>query len=278
MPAKDAPLRLVKGGVPSRGGPGLPGPGQRIRRTVTRRTPRPLDPVTEVLGSLDREPVSDTPDREPVSETPDRRPASDTPDREPVGESADLEPVDETAARQPVGEAPAPARSPLDSARRQRRMTVAAVSAVLVVVLAMAGFAGSRWYADRTLDAAHQQALAAAKQTTVNFVSVSASTVDRDLQRVVAASTGDFHAEFTRGQAQVRQAIVANNVDSQGTVLRAALLSGSRRTAVVLIAMDATVRNTNAPNGRVSRYRIQVEVAKDAKSGRWLVSRLQFVG
>jgi Mce-associated membrane protein len=61
-------------------------------------------------------------------------------------------------------------------------------------------------------------------------------------------------------------------------VLRAALLSGGRRSAVVLVAMEATVRNTNAPDGRASHYRIQVEVTRDANSGRWLVSRLQFVG
>jgi Mce-associated membrane protein len=105
---------------------------------------------------------------------------------------------------------------------------------------------------------------------------VSAGSVDRDLQRIVAGSTGDFRDEFTRGQSQVRAAIVENNVDSRGTVLRAALVSGDRRHAVVLVAIDATVRNTKAPDGRQSHYRIQVEL--NHTDGRWLVSRLQFVG
>jgi Mce-associated membrane protein len=107
---------------------------------------------------------------------------------------------------------------------------------------------------------------------------VSAATVDRDLQRIVDGATGDFKDEFTRGQAQVRAAVVENNVESRGTVLRAALVSGDRRFAVVLLAVDATVRNAKTPDGRVSHYRIQVEVSRDADSGRWLVSRLQFVG
>ncbi|WP_238005561.1 hypothetical protein KZZ52_42455 [Dactylosporangium sp. AC04546] len=128
------------------------------------------------------------------------------------------------------------------------------------------------------LDRAHQQALAAAKQTTVNFVSVSASSVDRDLQRIADGATGDFHDEFSRGRPQVRAAIVENTVESRGTVLRAALVSDDRHSAVVLVAVDATVRNAKAPDGRASHYRIQVDVTHDAGSGRWLVSRLQFVG
>jgi Mce-associated membrane protein len=74
----------------------------------------------------------------------------------------------------------------------------------------------------------------------------------------------------------VRAAVVENNVESRGTVLRAALLSGDRNRATVLVAIDATVRNAKAPEGRQSHYRIQVELNRDGD--RWLVSRLQFVG
>jgi Mce-associated membrane protein len=149
---------------------------------------------------------------------------------------------------------------------------------VLAAALTAAGVAGYGWYAQQRVDEARQQALAAAKQTTVNFVSVSAATVDRDLQRVTAGATGDFKDEFTRGAPQVRAAVVQNNVDSHGSVLRAGLVSGDGDSAVVLVAVDATVKNVNAPQGRLSHYRIQVDVTRDAKSGRWLVSKLQFVG
>ena len=53
-------------------------------------------------------------------------------------------------------------------------------------------------------------------------------------------------------------AVVDNKVDSHGTVLRAAVVSASRTSAVVLVAVDATVKNTNAPDGRLSHYRIRV--------------------
>jgi Mce-associated membrane protein len=161
---------------------------------------------------------------------------------------------------------------------RRWRLIVAALIVLLAGLLAATGYLGQRWYADRALDSARQQALAAARQLTLNFVSVSASTVDRDLARIVAGATGEFKDEFTRGMAQVRAAVVENNVDSHGSVLRAGVVSVDRDSAVVLVAVDATVKNVRAPQGRLSHYRIQVDVARDAKAGAWLVARLQFVG
>jgi Mce-associated membrane protein len=149
---------------------------------------------------------------------------------------------------------------------------------LLLVSLVAAGLMGRRWYDQRELDAARDGALAAARQTTVNFVSISAPTVDRDLKRIADAATGDFKDEFTRDTAQVRAAVLANKVDSSGTVLRAATVSGNRRSAVVLVAIDATVKNTSAPDGRLSHYRIQVNLSRASGSGRWLVAQLQFVG
>jgi Mce-associated membrane protein len=150
------------------------------------------------------------------------------------------------------------------------------LSLVLVAVLAAAGVFARQIYDQQQLDSARQHALAAARQATVDFVSISAATIDRDLQRISDQATGEFKDEFTQDMPQVRSAVVENKVDSQGTVLRAAIVSSSRTSAVVLVAVDATVKNTNAPDGRLSHYRIRVTMA--AQSGHWLVSKLDFVG
>jgi Mce-associated membrane protein len=183
------------------------------------------------------------------------------------------------------GESSSTLRAP-ERARRLRRRTtrgrprrsVILALLLLAAVVATLAVTGQRWYQQQRLDAARQDALAAARQTTVDFVSISAATVDRDLQRISAGATGAFKDEFTRGLTQVRTAVVENKVSSTGTVLRAALVSGDRDSAVVLVAIDASVKNTGAPDGRISHYRIQVDLAVDPSSGRWLVSRLQFVG
>ena len=161
---------------------------------------------------------------------------------------------------------------------RHQRMTALGLVVLLVASLVTAGLMSWRWYDQRQLDNARNAALAAARQTTVNFVSISASTVDRDLKRISDGATGEFKDEFTRDTAQVRATVLANKVDSHGTVLRAATVSANRRSAVVLVAIDATVKNTGAPDGRLSHYRIQVNLSRDSGSGRWLVAQLQFVG
>lgn len=235
-------LKLVKGAKP--GTPVRTAP----RRVVTRHTPRPAEAVEDLLERLDQEPIERL-DGEPVE-----GPAETTGDDPPAGESPKVVP---------------PGR---------RRVVVGLLVAVLAAALAAAGVFGHRWYADRAVDEAHQAAIAAAKQETVNFVSVSAATVDRDLQRISAGATGDFKEQFTRGQSQVRTAVVENKVDSRGSVLRAGLVSGDRNAAVVLVAVDATVKNVKAPDGRPSHYRVQVDMVRDPQSGAWLVSRLQFVG
>jgi Mce-associated membrane protein len=251
MATEKAALKLVKGGAAT-----VPGQPNR-RRSAVRRTPRPADPIEDLLQHLDEEPAA--------PETPD----------EPAEPAKRRSVRHRIAVRRPRS---ARKKPPTPTNRRRPSWTALALAVAMCAAVALAAFLGSRWYGDHTLDTARQQAVAAAKQTTVNFVSVSAATVDRDLKRIADGATGDFKDEFTRGQAQVRAAVVENNVDSRGAVLRAALVSGTRRAAVVLVAVDATVKNTKVPDGRVSHYRIQVDVARDPASGRWLVSRLQFVG
>jgi Mce-associated membrane protein len=304
-------LKLVKGTPQAAGGSTPARPS--ARRTVTRRIPRQEDPVAAILERLDQEPVNaDDTDETPAGKAPstddsDRTPARKAPstddtDQTPAGtgpavgsadgdgtdgNKADREKADRNRA---YGHDAADEDAVPPAARTRRRLryagqapgrrqvTMALLAAALCAALAAAGVFGRYWYQDRELNQAHQQALAAAKQTTVNFVSVSAASVDSDLQRIVAASTGDFKDQFLRGQSQVRTAVVENKVESRGSVLRAGLVSGDLHTAVVLVAIDATVKNVHKPDGYPSHYRIQVDVTRDAQSGTWLVSRLQFVG
>src|SRR5258705_1708101 len=155
-----------------------------------------------------------------------------------------------------------PGRSRLVSVHLPRRTVVLAL---LLCVAALAGLAitGQRWYHQQRLESAREGALAAARQTTVDFVSISAATVDRDLQRIAAGATGDFKDEFTRGLPQVRTAVVENKVSSTGSVLRAALGSSDLDSAVALVAIDASVKNTGAPDGRTSHHRIQADESRD---------------
>jgi Mce-associated membrane protein len=284
-------LRLVPGGADGESAERL------APRSVRRRVARRRRSITEVLSQLDQEPavLNGADDKHDNVDNADRT-DDERQDVDGAGDEAGEEAVDEhqnvphdegDAGKRPRRRTAPHRRGPARSVRcrepkRKSRPKISVGTALLVLAVCaavvVAGVLGSRWYDGRALDRAHQQALAAAKQTTVDFVSVSAASVDRDLQRIVAGATGDFRDEFTRGQAQVRAAVVENNVDSKGSVLRAALVSGDRDAAVVLVAVDATVSNAKSPEGRASHYRIQVDMARDRGSGHWLVAKLQFVG
>jgi len=221
------------------------------RRTVVRPSTAP-EPTEEAA-----EPVTDSVAEDVAG------PAEDA----AVSEAADDAAVDEAV----VDEEPA-------GPGRRGRLLAWALLLVLAAVLVAGGLLGRHWYDQRQLADARSQALAAARQTCVNFVSISASTVDSDLKRIADGATGQFKDEFTQDTAQVKAAVVQNKVDSHGSVLRAGVVSADRRSAVVLVAVDATVKNSSAPDGRLSHYRIQVNMARDTASGRWLVAQLQFVG
>ncbi|MEU5948455.1 hypothetical protein ABZ793_23240 [Micromonospora sp. NPDC047465] len=278
---RDRTLRVIKGarsGAPDR-------PAQR--RLVVRAVPTPIE---EVLGRLDQEPVEDPMATGDLTVVGDPAQVEDLPDPDDAaGASGDDPTADDapTAGEDPAGERPATGRKRTadrhgdqggSAAPPARRALTGLLVALLAGTLALAGVHAHRWYGHQELEKARQGAVAAAKQASVDFVSVSAASVDRDLQRISAGATGDFKEEFTRGQSQVRAAVVENKVESHGSALRAGLVSGDRRRAVVLVAVDATVKNVKAPEGRPSHYRIQMDMVRDEDSGAWLVSRLQFVG
>src|SRR5258706_2741824 len=130
--------------------------------------------------------------RAAIRRTPRRHDPIRDPIRDPITEI--LERLDEEPVKD---DAPRRKRS-----RRRPQWTTVALAVALCAAVVAAVLLGGRWYGDRRLDKAHQQAVAAARQTTVNFVSVSAASVDRDPQRIAAGATGGFKDEVPRGQSQ----------------------------------------------------------------------------
>ena len=150
------------------------------------------------------------------------------------------------------------------------------VLALLGGIGAAAGF-GYFAYRDYRVQQAHEEAQAAARQVVVDFLTISAKSVTRDIKQVLDGSTGEFHEQYKDGADQVRAAVVENKVDSTGKVLRSGVVSGDLDSAVVIVAVDATIKNASSPKGRKAHYRIQVDMTYDEDRDRWLVSRLEFV-
>ena len=170
-----------------------------------------------------------------------------------------------------------PPAAPAQRSRPRRPRLLTIVLGVLALALAVACVVLLlQLRDDRAEDEQREAALAAARQTAVNFTTVNHETVDRDLERVLTGATGEFREDFEAGAEDLKKIITDNEVESTGSVLATALVSSDPDSAVVLIVVDSTVSNSASPEGQIRRFRIQMDLARE--DGRWRTSTLEFVG
>jgi Mce-associated membrane protein len=184
-------------------------------------------------------------------------------------------PVDQVSV-DVVAQQPAPAQPGAERPRRRRGLVPALAAITLAgvgasVYLALDG-PGARPPVDATAEA-RAAAVAAASQEITNFTTYDYRTIKGDFARVSDLATGGFASDFRTGAADLEKLIVAGKATSKGVVVAAGAESFSPAHAVVLLAVDDTVKNAKVPKGTVRRYRFSVTV--DLVGNRWLVSALR---
>lgn len=128
--------------------------------------------------------------------------------------------------------------------------------------------------ADRNaLDQARGDALLAGRQLLLNLDAISAPTVDPDIQRVVAGSTGDFKDSFVKAEPDLKKVVQDNATTSTGQILAAGVVRADSDSATVLVAVDRKLKDKTNPNGVVAHDRWQMALEKHG--GHWLVADLQ---
>lgn len=150
------------------------------------------------------------------------------------------------------------------------------VALALVASLALGATRGRTWYAARQTSQANAAALAAARQLAVNFVTVDYTHVDADIARVKAGATGQFLSSYTTSVDDLKKVLVANKTQSSVNRIEAALVSGDRDSAVVLVGVVAPTKNTSVPNGETKTYRMRLQLRLVGPA--WKVENLEFVG
>jgi Mce-associated membrane protein len=176
------------------------------------------------------------------------------------------DPADETDQVQ-VDAATTPA-----NARRGGRVVVAAVLALL---LAAAGVTLWRDIQIRRADEARAQMVAAGREGALALTNVDHNEVDRDVQRILDASTGAFYDDFAQRADTFKAAARQAQSTSVGTVKEAGLESVDGDTARVLVALNVMTSNRGAPAQQPTLWRTRVTVTK-ADDG-FKVSSVEFV-
>ncbi|MCX4820221.1 hypothetical protein OG883_09940 [Streptomyces sp. NBC_01142] len=163
----------------------------------------------------------------------------------------------------------------MDAARRGRALP-ASLAAATVVTTALSVWLSVLVYEQRTEGQRHQDILAAARQSALNFTSLDYRHYERDSKTVLKGATGDFKEQFAAQTAELTKLVTANRSVSEGQVLEAGITRADERTARVLVVADSKVINAAAPEGQARTYRLQLDLVHE--SGRWLTSNVEFVG
>lgn len=159
---------------------------------------------------------------------------------------------------------------------RTVRLLWALVGLVVVVTVVLAATRGRSWYEARQVEQSQREALAAGRQLAVNFATLDYRKVDEDTQRVKDGATGEFLDSYTTSLSDLRKVVVENKSTSSVQRAEAALVSGDRDSAQVIVGVVAPTSNTNAPQGETKTYRIKLGLRE--VGGTWKVERLEFVG
>jgi Mce-associated membrane protein len=160
--------------------------------------------------------------------------------------------------------------------RRNLPLTAAIVLGVVVAGLAIA----SGWLGVSSLrnkDEADQRAKAiqSARQMGVNLMSVDSSNAQRDLDRIVAGTTGDFKNKLAGQSKAFMDQVTKAKAKATVSDVDAALVSIDGDSAEVMVSLTGTVTNDKVKNGTPQGYRYQMELTR--VDDRWLVSGLEVV-
>ncbi len=162
------------------------------------------------------------------------------------------------------------------AARITPRGLWALAALVLAAALAVGATLGREAWGAHQAEQARAEAVAAARQLAVNFVTVDYRQVDQDVARVRAGATGTFLQSYSSSAEDLKKVLVQNKTVSRAERTEAALVSGDRDSAVVLVGVVAPTQNTSVPDGEKKTYRMRLELRK--ASDAWKVENLEFVG
>ena len=147
------------------------------------------------------------------------------------------------------------------------------LAVVLVAACAVLLIVGHNQSTQRSdLVEAREAAVRAARQALINLDSISLTTIDADLARVIAGSTGQFKDLFSKSSADLKGIVVQRKSISTASVRSAGVVRADEDTATVLVAVDRTLKDNTTPQGVVQHDRWKVELERHG--GRWLVAEL----
>jgi len=233
-------------------------PGRAVRGR------RPTGSPEAESAELEAADLPEQPNADPVP------PATDSTDSTDVTDSTDSteeEPAG-TAPEVAIGTGPTGARRWLVPAGTV--LGVAIVGFLVVVVVFTVKLIGVQ-----SDDSGRADALAAARQAAVNLTSFNFETAVEDVARLRDSTTPHFEKQFNNDQNAFIKLIRDGQVRTSGTVNEAGVVRYQPGSARVLVAVRASVQNTQVQQPDQRNYRMAMNMV--LQNGKWLADSVEFI-
>jgi Mce-associated membrane protein len=152
-------------------------------------------------------------------------------------------------------------------------LLIALLLAVLLTALVVAVLA-VRLQAHHDEQSRDREALAAARRTVTDLLTVAEAGGQPRLERLLRGATGEFTQQLVGQSDSFTTAVRAAKVSSTGAATEAGIATIDGEHASVLVSAVATVRNMQTPGGQVRPYRFTLELVRHGST--WLVAGLEF--
>ncbi|MFD9961568.1 hypothetical protein [Amycolatopsis sp. NPDC058986] len=146
---------------------------------------------------------------------------------------------------------------------------------VIVLLVAAAAFTGWQWYRHGELETARADATTAAGKFALDLTTYDYTKIDQNFKTVAANSTPGFSQQYQTITSNLTGVLTQYKAVSQSKLVQSGVVDASTGRAVLLLAVDQTITNTNSPQPRVERNRMQLTVLK--QDGQWRLDDIRMV-
>lgn len=168
---------------------------------------------------------------------------------------------------------PHPARRAALIPLRRRRITVIVLAVLVVAVGAATTVLTVAAHRAREIADARFDAVTQARQRVAQLLTYSADTIDADIDRARADTAGSFAQYYGPfAQREIAPAVRQEGTSSVAVVSRAAAVSATPDTVVVVVFIDQQTSSKAQPQPRSTSSTARVTMTKVA--GQWLISEL----
>ncbi|MQY06181.1 hypothetical protein [Actinomadura macrotermitis] len=159
---------------------------------------------------------------------------------------------------------------------RDRSLTTTIALVAIVAALAVAVVLLGVKHLGQSDDAEQREKAAqAARQMGVNLMTLDYNNAQRDLDRIVAGTTGNLKNQLATQSKTFMDQLAKTQAKSGVSQVDAGLVSLKGDSAEVMVSLNGTVTNPKVTNGVARPYRFLMDLTRSGD--RWLVSKLEMV-